>query len=267
MSLKQPLQAIQAFKHFFQLQVHSSSSSSSLSLYQHLSSLYIQIGDLNNAKSIDSGSLHKIKKLESLICLSRQLIVSHQFEQCIPILQEIRNYTPFWRTPFIDLLRCNVFLYRSKEAMDLLSSQCPWICTLNESDKLNTGLVDGWKREVDFDESVVYLSLLVFWQLNYQREIMILYRLCKRFSVHDSLKDLLELCEEFQRLDLEGLDRMTSNDWKGAIEVLSTLHLLVENFEKNGTPIGKAVDNSILLNKGLIEEIEGNVLNAKSRLK
>ena len=151
--------------------------------------------------------------------------------------------------------------------MDLLSSQCPWICTLNESDKLNTGLVDGWKREVDFDESVVYLSLLVFWQLNYQREIMILYRLCKRFSVHDSLKDLLELCEEFQRLDLEGLDRMTSNDWKGAIEVLSTLHLLVENFEKNGTPIGKAVDNSILLNKGLIEEIEGNVLNAKSKLK
>ena len=45
--------------------------------------------------------------------------------------------------------------------MDLISCQCGWICSLNEDAKLNTGLLDGLKNEIDFDESIVYLSLLV----------------------------------------------------------------------------------------------------------
>ena len=31
-------------------------------------------------------------------------------------------------------------------------------------------------------------------------------------SVHDTLNDLLKLCEEFQRLDVEGMDRMTGRE-------------------------------------------------------
>lgn len=256
-SLKRPLQAIQSLKQAIQFQPHSHS------LYQHLSSLYIQIGELNLAKSIDPDSLNQIQELESLVSLSRQLMITHQFEECIPILEKIRRIAPFWRSPFIDLVRCKVFLYRSKEAMDLLSTQCAWMNSLNESDKLITGLYDGWSREVDFDESVVYLSLLVLWQLNYQREMMKLYRVCKKYSVHDTLNDLLKLCEEFQRLDVEGMDRMRSNDRTGAIQALLKLHLLLSNFEKSGTPIGKSVDNAVLLNKGLIEQIEGNFKDAK----
>ena len=98
-----------------------------------------------------------------------------------------------------------------------------------------------------------------------QREMMKLYRVCKKRSVHDSLSDLLGLCEEFQRLDFEGMDRMRSNDWTGATKALLKLHLLIINFEKNGTPIGQSVDNAVLLNKGLIEQIEGNFKDAKGK--
>ena len=154
LSLKLPLQAIQSIKQAIQFQPHSHS------FYQHLSSLYIQIGELNLAKTIYPDSLNQIQELESLVSLSRQLMITHQFDECIPILEKIRRIAPFWRSPFIDLVRCNVFLYRSNEAMDLLSTQCPWMNSLNESDKLTTGLYEGWNREVDFDESVVYLSLL-----------------------------------------------------------------------------------------------------------
>lgn len=45
--------------------------------------------------------------------------------------------------------------------------------------------------------------------------------------------------------------------------MLLKLHLLLNNFEKSGTPIGKSVDNAVLLNKGLIEQIEGNFKDAK----
>ena len=259
LSLKLPLQAIQSIKQAIQFQPHSHS------FYQHLSSLYIQIGELNLAKTIYPDSLNQIQELESLVSLSRQLMITHQFDECIPILEKIRRIAPFWRSPFIDLVRCNVFLYRSNEAMDLLSTQCPWMNSLNESDKLTTGLYEGWNREVDFDESVVYLSLLVLWQLNHQREMMKLYRVCKKRSVHDSLSDLLGLCEEFQRLDFEGMDRMRSNDWTGATKALLKLHVLIINFEKNGTPIGQSVDNAVLLNKGLIEQIEGNFKDAKGK--
>ena len=257
LSLKQPLLAIRAIKHAIQLRPRS------LPFHQHLASLYIQIGELKGSKSIYSGSINQVNELESLISLSHRLMISHQFEECIPILEKIRCMSPFWRIPFIELVHCNVFLYRSKEAMDLISCQCGWICSLNEDAKLNTGLLDGLKNEIDFDESIVYLSLLVLWQLNRQREIMILYGLCKKHEVNEKLNELLRVCEEFQRLDLEGMDRMTSNDWKGSIEVLNSLHMLLESVEASGVPIGKSVDNAILLNKGLMEQIDGRMMDAK----
>ena len=49
-------------------------------------------------------------------------------------------------------------------------------------------------------------------QVNYECEMMKLYRVCKKWSVHDALSDLLGLCEEFQRLDSEEMDRMTGRE-------------------------------------------------------
>lgn len=75
-----------------------------------------------------------------------------------------------------------------------------------------------------------------------------------------TLNDLLKLCEEFQRLDVEGMDRMRSNDRTGAIQALLKLHLLLNNIEKSGTPIGKSVDNAVLLNQKSI-----SIFNKSSR--
>ena len=61
--------------------------------------------------------------------------------------------------------------------------------------------------------------------------MMALYRVCKKWSVHDTLSDLLGLCEELQRLN--------SNDRLGAIQMLLKLHVLLSSFEKSGTPIDK----------------------------
>lgn len=51
-----------------------------------------------------------------------------------------------------------------------------------------------------------------------------------------------------------------SNDRTGAIQALLKLHLLLSNFEKSGTPIGKSVDNAVLLNQKSI-----SIFNKSSR--
>ena len=206
--------------------------------------------------------LSRVVQLESFVSRAHQLILTHQFSQCIPLFQAIRTQTPFWRSPFLDLLRCYVFCFQSQEAFQLLSSQCKWVTSLDENSVLNTGLVEPTKVISGFDETLVYLTLLVFWQMNHQRQIMVLYRLAKKQVVHDNLNQLLDICEQYQRLDLEAMDLMTSNDITRAIQVFSTLHRLLENVQNKGVPIGQTIDNTILLNLGLLEMKLGRVENA-----
>ena len=253
--LKRPVEAIASLEHSLQLQFDEKNN-------QLLFELYLQIGDFNHAKEVSPTLLSRVVQLESFVSRAHQLILTHQFSQCIPLFQAIRTQTPFWRSPFLDLLRCYVFCFQSQEAFQLLSSQCKWVTSLDGNSVLNTGLVEPTKVISGFDETLVYLTLLVFWQMNHQRQIMVLYRLAKKQVVHDNLNQLLDICEQYQRLDLEAMDLMTSNDITRAIQVFSTLHCLLENVQNKGVPIGQTIDNTILLNLGLLEMKLGRVENA-----
>ena len=103
-----------------------------------------------------------VTKCEQELTHARQWLAVNQPEKAIHPLLVCRECSPYWRTPFLLLLRCYVKGNQTEEAYSLLLETCPWFCHIESqhnlsSIRLSPSLYYESKDPDEFDSTFVSL--------------------------------------------------------------------------------------------------------------
>lgn len=101
-----------------------------------------------------------VNKCNEELSEARQWLALNQPEKAIGPLLSCRECAPFWRTPFLLLLRCYVKCVKTDEAYALVQDACPWLRHIELKHKmptipLSTPFFSELSHSKEVDESLV----------------------------------------------------------------------------------------------------------------
>ena len=105
-----------------------------------------------------------VTKCEQELAHARQWLAMNKYDEAIEPLLVCHDCSPFWRIPFIFLLRCYVNGNHTEEAFSLLQETCPWLCHMDcqktlTSIQLTSSLFQESRDPEEFDSTFVALRI------------------------------------------------------------------------------------------------------------